>query len=99
MMVFVAVDVDKRRCVTCVMGQDGSVLDSGSYPNTMFDASHYGRQTVEKYGECKAVVESSEAKGIGIAKSTLHYLRKRAKINRSLQTYGRLRSRLESDFS
>jgi hypothetical protein len=59
MMVFVAVDVGKRRCVTCVMGEDGSILDSGSYPNTMFDASHYARQTVEKYGECKAVVEST----------------------------------------
>jgi len=59
MMVFVAVDVGKRRCVTCVMDQDGSILDTGSYPNTAFDASHYARQTVEKYGECKAVVEST----------------------------------------
>jgi len=58
-MVYVAVDIGKRRCVTCVMDQDGSILDSGSYPNTMLDASHYARQTVEKYGECKAVVEST----------------------------------------
>ncbi len=34
-------------------------LDSGSYPNTVFDASHYARQMVERYGECKAVVEST----------------------------------------
>jgi CRISPR-associated protein Cas1 len=44
-------------------------------------------------------LSQSEAKGLGIAKSTLHYLRKRAKANRSLQTYGRLRSRLKSDLS
>jgi CRISPR-associated protein Cas1 len=44
-------------------------------------------------------LSQSEAKGLGIAKSTLHYLRKRAKTNRSVQTYGRLRSRLESDLS
>ena len=44
-------------------------------------------------------LSQSEAKGLGIAKSTLHYLRKRAKTNRSLQTYGRLRSRLESGLS
>ncbi len=44
-------------------------------------------------------LSQSEAKGLGIAKSTLHYLRKRAKTNRDLQTYGRLRSRLESDLS
>jgi len=59
MMVYVAVDVGKRRCVTCVMGEDGSILDASSYPNTMLDASHYARQTVEKYGECEAVVEST----------------------------------------
>ena len=58
-MVFVAVDIGKRRCVTCVMGEDGSILDSSSYPNTVFDASHYARQIVERYGECKAVVEST----------------------------------------
>jgi hypothetical protein len=55
-MVYVAVDIGKRRCV---MDQDGSILDTGSYPNTSFDASHYARQIVEKYGECKAVVDDS----------------------------------------
>jgi hypothetical protein len=39
------------------MNQDGSILDTGSYPNTAFDASHYAGQTVEKYGECKALGE------------------------------------------
>jgi hypothetical protein len=58
-MIYVAVDIGKRRCVTCVMDQDGSILDTGSYPNTTSDASRYARQTVEKYGECKAVVEST----------------------------------------
>lgn len=40
-----------------------------------------------------------EAKGLGIGRSTLHYLRKRAKTNRRFRTIGRLRSRLESDTS
>jgi CRISPR-associated protein Cas1 len=42
-------------------------------------------------------LSQSEAKRLGIAKSTLHYLRKRAKTSHSLQTYGRLRKRLEYD--
>jgi hypothetical protein len=29
-MVYVAVDIGKRRCVTCVMDEDGSILDTGS---------------------------------------------------------------------
>jgi len=44
-------------------------------------------------------LSQSEAKGLGIAKSTLHYLRKRAKTSHSLQTYGRVRSRLEDSHS
>ena len=58
-MVYVAVDIGKRRCVTCVMDQDGSILDMGSYPNTFLDASLYAKQMLERYGECKAVVEST----------------------------------------
>jgi len=58
-MIYVAVDTGKRRCVTCIMDQDGSILDTGSYPNTTSDASRYARLIVEKYGECKAVVEST----------------------------------------
>jgi len=58
-MVYVAVDIGKRRRVACVMGQDGSILDTGSYPNTLLDASHYAKQMLERYGECKAVIEST----------------------------------------
>jgi transposase len=59
-MVYVAVDIGKRRCVTCVMGEDGSILDSGFYPNRFLDASRYAKQIVERYqGDCKAVVEST----------------------------------------
>jgi len=58
-MVYVAVDIGKKRCVTCVMDQDGSILDMGSYPNTFLDASLYAKQMLERYGECKAVVEST----------------------------------------
>jgi transposase len=41
------------------MDQDGSILDTSSYPNTFLDASHYAKQMLERYGECKAVVEST----------------------------------------
>jgi hypothetical protein len=41
----------------------------------------------------------SEAKELKIGKSTLHYLRKRAKTNRRLRTYGRIESRPKSDLS
>ena len=41
------------------MGEDGSILDVGFYPNTLLDASHYAKRIVEKYGECKAVFEST----------------------------------------
>jgi transposase len=42
------------------MDEDGSILDTGSYPNTFLDASHYAKQIVETYeGDCKAVVEST----------------------------------------
>jgi transposase len=59
-MVYVGVDIGKRRCVTCVMNEDGSILDTGSYPNTFRDASNYAKQIVERYeGDCKAVVEST----------------------------------------
>jgi len=58
-MVYVAVDIGKKRCATCVMDEDSSILDTGSYPNTRSDASRYAKQMVEKYGECKAVVEST----------------------------------------
>lgn len=36
-------------------------MDTSSYPNTFLDASQYARQVVEKYGECKAVVESTDS--------------------------------------
>jgi transposase len=42
------------------MDEDGSILDTGSYPNTFQDASHYAKQILERYeGTCKAVVEST----------------------------------------
>jgi transposase len=60
-MIYVAVDVGKRRCVTCIMDQDGSILDTSFYPNTSSDASLYARQMLEKYGKCKAVIESTRS--------------------------------------
>jgi transposase len=58
-MAYLAVDIGKRRCVTCVMDQDGSILDASFFQNTSFDASLYARQMVEKYGKSRAVIEST----------------------------------------
>jgi CRISPR-associated protein Cas1 len=44
-------------------------------------------------------LSQSEAKMIGIGRSTLHYLRKRARANYRLETYARIRNRFESDLS
>ena len=56
---YVAVDIGKRKCVTCVMSQDGSISEISSYQNTSFDASIFAKRVLEKYGKCKAVVEST----------------------------------------
>lgn len=56
---YVAVDIGKKKCVTCVMDQDGSVSETSSYPNTSFDANAFAKRVLEKYGKCKAVVEST----------------------------------------
>jgi transposase len=41
------------------MHQDGSILDTSSYPNTLLGASHYAKQMLQRHGECKAVIEST----------------------------------------
>jgi transposase len=56
---YVAVDVGKRKCVTCVMDQDGRISETSSYSNTAFDARKFAEYVVTRYGECKAVVEST----------------------------------------
>ena len=59
-MVYVGVDIGKRRCITCIMDEGGSILDTGSYPNTSLDALQYAKQITERYpGDSKAVVEST----------------------------------------
>ena len=56
---YVAVDVGKRKCVTCAMDQDGRISETSSYGNTSFDACRFAEYVVGRYGECKAVVEST----------------------------------------
>lgn len=52
-------DVGKRKCVTCVMDQGGRISEISSYSNTSFDACKFAEYVVARYGECKAVVEST----------------------------------------
>lgn len=59
-MEYVALDVGKRRLVCCVMNPDGSAEEEeGPYPSTLSDAARFAGYAVERYGECKAVVESA----------------------------------------
>lgn len=58
---YVAVDVGKTKCVTCVMDEDDQISEMPSYANTTFDASSFAEHAVERYDECKGVVESTES--------------------------------------
>jgi transposase len=56
---YVAIDIAKKKCVTCAMNEDGSISETSSYSNSSFEAAAFAKQLVERYGECEAVVEST----------------------------------------
>ena len=56
---YIGIDIGKKKCVTCLMDQDGTILEQSSYPNTLLDASRFAKHALEKYDQCKAVVEST----------------------------------------
>jgi len=78
MTFYIASDIAKKRCVTCIRDEDGAIKEISSYPNTSQGASEFARRVIDTYGsDCKAVVESTasmwvktyeafEAKGIGV---------------------------------
>jgi hypothetical protein len=41
------------------MDGDGRISEVSSYSNTSFDACRFAEYVVTRYGECKAVVEST----------------------------------------
>lgn len=52
-------DIGKRNCNAYVTDQDGNHSEVYRYPNTRVDASEFAKRLIEKYSECKAVVEST----------------------------------------
>ncbi|MDG6904848.1 MAG: transposase [Nitrososphaerota archaeon] len=56
---YIGIDIGKKKCVTCLMEQDGTILEQSSYPNTLLDAYRFAKHALEKYDQCKAVVEST----------------------------------------
>ena len=55
----IGIDIGKRKCVTCVMDADGTVLEESWYHNTSGSASEFAARAKAEYGTCKAVCEST----------------------------------------
>lgn len=55
----IAVDIGKKKCVVCIMDENGTILEETSYKNTLKDASSFAENAVQKYQNCQAVCEST----------------------------------------
>ena len=55
----IGIDIGKRKCVTCVMDADGTVLEESWYHNTLDGAYEFAARVKAEYGPCKAVCEST----------------------------------------
>ena len=52
-------DIGKRRCVVCIMEQNGTVIEQTGYDNTFAAAAAFARKARTVYGKCQAVCEST----------------------------------------
>ena len=55
----IGIDTGKRKCVTCVMDADGTVLEESWYHNTADGACRFAARARAEYGTSKAVCEST----------------------------------------
>ena len=55
----IGIDIEKRKCVTCVMDADGTMLTESRYHNTPDGASEFATGAKAEYGTCKAVCKST----------------------------------------
>ena len=55
----VGIDTGKRRCVVCVMNEDGAVMERTGYDNTLEDATKFAQRIKQEYGECKDACETT----------------------------------------
>ena len=55
----IGIDIGKRRCIICIMDQNGIVLEEDGYENTYAAADAFARKAKREYGKCQAVCEST----------------------------------------
>jgi transposase len=55
----IAVDIGKKKCVVCIMDENGKILEETSYKNILKDASSFAENTLQKYQNCQAICEST----------------------------------------
>jgi len=55
----IGIDIGKKKCFICVMDEKGTILEETDYENTLHHAKAFARIMIEKYGECRAVCEST----------------------------------------
>lgn len=58
-MKYIGADIGKKTCVACVLDEDGTILENTKYSNTIQDARDFAKKMIRKYGQCKAVCEST----------------------------------------
>jgi len=55
----IGIGIGKKKCFICIMDEKGVILEESNYDNTLHDAKAFVRIMIEKYGECRAVCEST----------------------------------------
>ena len=58
----IGIDIGKGKCIACVVGGKGNVLERASYKNTLEDAKEFARRMKKEYGgkgRCQAACEST----------------------------------------
>lgn len=40
----VGIDIGKRRCIVCIMNEDGSIMERTGYDNTLEDATKFAKK-------------------------------------------------------
>lgn len=55
----IAVDIGKKKCIVCIMDENGKILEETSFDNTLKDASLFAEDAVQRYQNCQAVCEST----------------------------------------
>ena len=55
----IEIDIGKRRCIVCIMDEDGAVLEETGYDNTSAAAAALAKRAMAAYGKCQVVCEST----------------------------------------